>query len=238
MKQRNVLFVDDEAGVLRSLKRLFRREPFDVLTASGGHEALDILAEKAAQVVVSDQRMTGMSGTEFLKSVRESYPNTVRCILSGYAETHAILEAINEGNVYRFIAKPWSDDELLQAIRDCLEEYEARAQRALLSLSKDVLEAVPVAIAAVDANNSVVYTNRRFAETFQSIPGSLPGQPVGEAWSAAASCENFDDSGIASVELDLQHRSYTASVSRVEIGDCPYTLFAISNADSYGRRSS
>lgn len=232
MRQRNILFVDDEPGVLRSLNRLFRREPVNVLTASGGQEALDILQDTTAQVVISDQRMTGMSGTDFLKSVRDSHPNTVRCILSGYAETHAILEAINEGNVYRFMAKPWVDEALIQTIRECLQEYESRAQRALLSLSKDVLESVPVAIAAIDANNCMIYTNRLFADNFQVVPGSFPGQPVGETWSAAASCQIANANGIAMLDLDIQGQPHTANVSRVDIGGCPYTLIAIANADS------
>jgi len=237
MKKRNVLFVDDEASVLRSLKRLFRREPINILTASGGLEALDILENTATQVVVSDQRMTGLSGTEFLSRVREAYPNTVRCILSGYAETHAILGAINEGHVYRFIAKPWDDEQLIQTIHECLDEHDARAQRALLSLSRDVLESVPVAIAAVDANDCMIYTNRMFAETFQSIPGSLPGQSVGDPWRVAVSCKDVGANGMGTIDLHIQQRSHAANVSRVKIGGCPYTLIAVANSGSGTRRS-
>ena len=176
--------------------------------------------------------MTGMSGTEFLKRVRDAHPNTVRCILSGYAETHAILEAINEGNVYRFIAKPWEDDALIQVIGECLDEYEMRAQMSLLSMSKDVLESLPVAIAAIDANQRLIYANRLFADNFDAIPGSLPGQPVGEPWRAAASNHAGNGSAIRTLDLDILNVSHTANISRVDIGGSPYTLITVAIANS------
>lgn len=230
MSKRSVLFVDDEASVLRSLQRLFRREPVNVLTADSGKEALRMLEETDAHVVVSDQRMTGMSGTEFLKRLRESHPNTVRCILSGYADTHAILEAINEGNVYRFIAKPWDDEELIQVIGECLDEYEMRAQMSLLSMSKDVLESLPVGIAAIDANQRLIYANRLFADNFHAIPGSLPGQPAGEPWRTATS-NHGNGSVIRTLDLDVLNVSHTAKINRVDIGGSRYTLIAVAIAN-------
>lgn len=229
MSERSILFVDDETGVLRSLQRLLRREPVKVYTAEDGHQAMHLLADSKIHVVVADQRMTGMSGTEFLKRVRLSHPDTVRCILSGYAETHAILEAINEGNVYRFIAKPWDDEELVQVLGECLDEYEMRAQNSLLSMSKYVIESLPVAIAAIDQNNHIIYTNRLFAESFDSIPGSLPGQPAGETWRAAARSHAATELPMRTVDMDIRGNSYTANVSHTDIGGSAYTLIAISD---------
>jgi diguanylate cyclase (GGDEF)-like protein/PAS domain S-box-containing protein len=111
---RTLLLVDDEPSILNALKRLLRREGYTVLTAEGGEAALEILATHPAQVIVSDQRMPGMSGVELLSRVRELYPDTRRIILSGYSDISTLSDAINRGAVWKFIAKPW-DDEALKA---------------------------------------------------------------------------------------------------------------------------
>ena len=112
--ERTLLLVDDEPSILNALKRLLRREGYTVLTAGGGEEALEILSTHPAQVIVSDQRMPGMSGVELLSRVRELYPDTRRIILSGYSDISTLSDAINRGAVWKFIAKPW-DDEALKA---------------------------------------------------------------------------------------------------------------------------
>ena len=114
-----VLFVDDETSVLRALNRLFRKENVTIMTAPSAAEGLKLLDQHSISVVVTDQRMTEMCGTDFLKNVRASYPDTVRCILSGYAEMDSVIAAINDGNVYRFIYKPWDDTEIIGAVNEC-----------------------------------------------------------------------------------------------------------------------
>lgn len=125
--ERTLLLLDDEENVLRALVRLFRREGYRILTASSVREAFDLLATHATQVIVSDQRMGDMSGTEFLTRVRELYPDTIRMVLSGYTDLATITDAINRGAIYRFLTKPWNDDELREHIRAAFRTYERRA---------------------------------------------------------------------------------------------------------------
>ncbi|GHA89261.1 EAL domain-containing protein [Cognatilysobacter bugurensis] len=126
--ERTLLLLDDEENVLRSLVRLFRRDGYQILTANSVAEAFDLLASNSVQVILSDQRMPDMSGTEFLTRVRDLYPDTVRMVLSGYTDLATITEAINLGAIYRFLTKPWNDDELREHIRDAFRAHERRAQ--------------------------------------------------------------------------------------------------------------
>ncbi|HTY03584.1 MAG TPA: EAL domain-containing protein [Rhodocyclaceae bacterium] len=113
-----ILLVDDEPNILNALRRLLRREGYRILTASGGAEGLELLALHAVQVIVSDQRMPGMSGVEFLSKVKELYPQTVRMSLSGYSEISTVTDAINKGAIWKYITKPWDDEALVKEIRD------------------------------------------------------------------------------------------------------------------------
>ncbi|MEZ6046051.1 MAG: response regulator [Planctomycetaceae bacterium] len=130
-----ILFVDDEEHVLSSLKRMLRRENYEILTASSGEEGLRLLKQHEVQVVVSDQRMPDMTGTEFLSKVRKLYPDTIRVVLSGYADAAAILASINEGNIFRFLTKPWIEDELRINLRSCLEQHAMLEQNKILTNS-------------------------------------------------------------------------------------------------------
>lgn len=113
-RQRTLLLVDDEENILSALKRLFRREGYQIVTAGGGEEGLQRLAEQPVDVIVSDQRMPGMSGIEFLRRAKALYPDTVRLTLSGFTELQSIIDAVNEGAIYKFLTKPW-DDNLLRS---------------------------------------------------------------------------------------------------------------------------
>jgi len=124
MAEVTILCVDDEANVLKSLKRLFLDEDYEILTAESGQEGLAILEQhQPVQVVISDYRMPEMDGVAFFKQVHTRWPDTVRIVLSGYADTAAVVAAINEGQVYKFIPKPWNDDELKVAIAKAVERY-------------------------------------------------------------------------------------------------------------------
>ena len=115
--QSTLLLVDDEQNILNALRRLFRREGYRVLTAGSGAEALELLALNPVQVIISDQRMPEMSGVEFLSRVKDLYPRTVRIVLSGYSELSTVTDAINRGAIWKYISKPWDDEDLLQEIR-------------------------------------------------------------------------------------------------------------------------
>jgi response regulator RpfG family c-di-GMP phosphodiesterase len=122
--QHTVLCVDDEQSIINSIKRLVRKEEYRLLTAGNGQDGLKLLADNDVQIVISDQRMPGMNGTEFLKEVKALYPDVLRIILTGYTEVDSITEAINEGNIYKFFLKPWNDHNLKLEIRQALEQYD------------------------------------------------------------------------------------------------------------------
>ena len=127
MRERHtVLFVDDEVNILKALQRLLRQEDINVLCASRGQEALEILEKNQTQVVVTDQRMPEMSGVDLLSAVRERYPDIVRMMLTGYTEMNVAVEAINRGEIYRLITKPWNDDELRATIRQAFEQSDLK----------------------------------------------------------------------------------------------------------------
>ena len=124
VSRHTVLCVDDEENILHSIKRLLRKEGYRLLTASSGVEALKILEENNVHLVLSDQRMPQMSGTEFLAEVKEEYPDVIRIILTGYTEVDSITESINKGNIYKFFLKPWNDQNLKLEIGKALEQYD------------------------------------------------------------------------------------------------------------------
>jgi putative nucleotidyltransferase with HDIG domain len=128
MREHTVLFVDDEVNILRAVQRLLRNEPCRVLTASRGAEALELLASDAAQVVVSDQRMPEMNGVELLLAVRDRHPDAVRMMLTGYTEMNVAVEAINHGEIYRLITKPWNDEELKATLRQAFDHYDLKSE--------------------------------------------------------------------------------------------------------------
>ena len=122
--QHTILCVDDEENILHSLKRVLRKEGYQLLTATSGEEGLKCLKEHDVHLVISDQRMPGMSGTDFLARVKESYPDTVRIVLTGYTEVDSITDSINKGHIYKFILKPWNDQNLKLEIKQGLEQYD------------------------------------------------------------------------------------------------------------------
>lgn len=112
----SLLLVDDEPRILSSLQRVLRHEGYVILTAESGEAALGILAAHPVQVIVSDQRMPGMTGLELLERVRELYPDTRRIIFAGYLDIPLLTEAVKHGTVWKYIGKPWEDDEFRAAI--------------------------------------------------------------------------------------------------------------------------
>lgn len=151
-----VLLVDDEDSILSALKRLLRREAYEVVTANGGQAGLDELARRPVDVIVSDQRMPGMSGVEFLRQAKVLYPDTVRMVLSGYADLQSITDAINEGAIYKFLSKPW-DDEMLKA-----EIEEAFRRKALHDENKRLTERVR------ETNDELIRVNAQLQEAVEA----------------------------------------------------------------------
>ncbi len=123
-----ILFVDDEVNILKSLQRLMRQDPWTVLTASRGEQALAVVDEHAPQVVVTDQRMPEMSGVDLLSSIRERRPEIVRMMLTGFTEMNVAVDAINRGEIFRLITKPWNDDELRATIRQAFDHFNLKQE--------------------------------------------------------------------------------------------------------------
>lgn len=130
-KARTLLLVDDEPNILSALTRLLRRDGYRILTATSAAVGLELLALHEVQVIISDQRMPEMSGTEFLGRVKEMYPDTIRIVLSGYTELRSITDAINHGAIYKFLTKPWEDDLLRENIREAFAHCETQEKHRL-----------------------------------------------------------------------------------------------------------
>ena len=132
-RRRTLLIVDDEEHIVSSLRRLLRSSGYTIVTAGNGAEALAKLAEHEVDVVISDQRMPGMTGVELLRRVRELHPETVRIVLSGYTELQSITDAVNEGAIYKFLTKPWDDERLRAHVAEAFHRKEMADENARLS---------------------------------------------------------------------------------------------------------
>ena len=133
MPKKEILYVDDEIHNLSTFKIAFKHL-YEIHTAKNSFEGLDILKENDIKLVITDQRMDGLSGTEFLKRVKNLYPDCVRIILTGYSDVNVIIRAINEGGIYRFILKPWESFEMEQTLKTGLELQQIRSQNKKLIL--------------------------------------------------------------------------------------------------------
>lgn len=118
-----LLFVDDEEGVLRALRRIFIDENYEILTAESAEKALEILGKQTVHLVVSDHRMPGMTGAQLLKEIKQKWPDTIRIMLTGYADVQSIMGAVKEGAVFKFITKPWNDEDLRLTVSLALQQY-------------------------------------------------------------------------------------------------------------------
>ena len=133
MEKRTVLFVDDEERVLSCLKGGLLGEPYEMFFASSGKEALEILDKNEVHVIVTDMRMPEMGGLELLRIVKEEYPHIIRMVLSGNADIQTLLTAINQGEIFRFVTKPWDfDKDFKPAVRQAIDYYDLHSEREML----------------------------------------------------------------------------------------------------------
>ncbi|MBI4715342.1 MAG: response regulator [Nitrospirae bacterium] len=156
-----LLLVDDEENILRALYRSLRKEGYEILMTTDPLEGLGLLREKAVSLILSDYRMPAMDGVKFLREAQAIHPDSIRIILSGYAEGGAVISAINEGGVYKFLTKPWEDDQLRVEIRRALERYDlARNNQGLLEEIRR-------------QNEELVQLNRRLHENMAALQESV-----------------------------------------------------------------
>jgi DNA-binding NtrC family response regulator len=139
-----VLYVDDEINNLNSFKAAFRRD-FEIFTAISAKEGRKILDSQEIGVIITDQRMPGMTGIEFLESILSIYPDTIRILLTGFSDINAVMDAINRGQVYKYLVKPWQNDELKMYIENALEIYNLRKE------NKELAQKLQLAYAQLDA---------------------------------------------------------------------------------------
>jgi|SRR5581483_11129314 len=127
-----VLYVDDEVNNLNSFKAAFRRD-FDIHVAQSAREGRKVLDLNEIGVIITDQRMPGMTGIEFLESILNIYPDTIRILLTGFSDMNAVMDAINRGQVYKYLVKPWQNEELKLYIQNALEIYHLRRENKELA---------------------------------------------------------------------------------------------------------
>lgn len=130
----NVLYVDDEVNNLTAFKASFRRN-YNIITAKSAEEGMKILDENEIEVILTDQRMPEMTGVEFLQSIIEKHPNPMRILVTGYSDIDAVIDAVNKGQIYKYISKPWENDYLKMAIDKAYEVYSLRKENQELTKS-------------------------------------------------------------------------------------------------------
>ena len=209
-KQFTILCVDDEPRITSALKALFRRE-YNVLIANSGQEALDLLADNEVNVLVSDQRMPGMLGSELLTQVSRAYPQTIRILLTGFMDRQAIVDSINDGEVYRFINKPWDNFEMKEVVAEAAAASELPAGTVFLG-DGTVVEGGEdeafisatrgKAIVLIEKNQDVRNQIRRFCSQREIMVYST--QNVEQAITAATTRDNV---GVVIVELADQEET-------------------------------
>lgn len=237
-EERTVLLVDDEENILNALRRLLRRDGYRILTAPGGEAGLALLAREKVDVIVSDQRMPGMSGTEFLAKAKEVCPHSVRIVLSGYTDLKSVTDSINEGAAYKFLTKPWDDDILRLAIREAfahkwvqdenrmlhgmlveVNNELAEANRQLseqtelvtdaLHASQDILYHLPLPVFGLDAEGMLMTANRLAIRVLGERPTRL-GAPAAESLPPELLPLGAED-GPETVSLSLGGREWIAT---------------------------
>jgi len=210
MTEKTLLCIDDDEATLRALQRLLHGEEYRVLVAKTVSEAFAFLSQETIQVVMADQRMPDITGSELLQQIKEKYPTILRVILSGYADVSAILESINEGEVYRFLSKPWDSNALKVMLRQSFEHYELQQlnrelfqkinaqndhlnqlnnalgemvenRTYLLRLIQEVVQHIPLPFVAFDLEGQIVTANAGFICRVPNL--SVLGGNIGEIFS-------------------------------------------------------
>ncbi|MYM74901.1 EAL domain-containing protein [Duganella sp. FT134W] len=156
-RHRSLLLVDDEVNIVSALKRLLRPEGYQILTASSGEQGLELLAQQPVDVIISDQRMPGLSGADFLRQARKLRPDTIRIMLSGYTELQSVTDAVNEGAIYKFLTKPWNDEQLRDHLRDAFRLKEIADDNHRLNME------------VRNANHELASANRRMEQLLHQM---------------------------------------------------------------------
>lgn len=209
-----LLLVDDEPRVTSSLHAIFRRE-YDVYIAHGGAQALELLKTTQIDVVVSDQRMPGMLGNELLAKISKQYPNTMRILLTGFMDKQAIVDSINEGEIYRFINKPWNNDEMRGLVAEAAKASELEFESSVNHKPVELEETVKIgtikkdqALLMVEQKKDIRHQIRKFCSEHKiMIYGT---QNIEQAVVAANTRKNI---GVAIVELSVDPKGALQTIN-------------------------
>ena len=237
-----VLYVDDEKDNLRIFELTFRRD-FTVLTASSAKEGLELLAQHPVAVVLSDQKMPGIEGVEFLRRVRELDSRTVRILVTAYGDAKILGDAINDGNIYRYVAKPWEPDDMRLTVQRAIEAYALEAERATLLDELTILNRLSRTIHR-DIDRGQVYVTLLSAlrEELDFDGCSLLLRDREEDRLAIVAGEPDDEVALRLREIEFDSTAAGEFVDRVLKGDtqllraAPFRLTANSNFAFSGRR--
>lgn len=214
MMERTLLLVDDEENITSALTRLLRRDGYTILRANSGKAGLELLETNQVGVIISDQRMPEMTGTEFLTQVRALYPDTVRIVLSGYTELNSVTDAINRGAVYKFLTKPWEDELLRANVEEAFQRHEMKLENARLArelqLANDELILINQDLEIhVELKTRELVRNLNVLRVSQEILEHLPVAVIG-----------IGDDGIIAIANQLAHRIFAAtSVGPMLLGE-------------------
>ena len=131
-KKINILYIDDEIENLSGFKASFRRF-YNIYTAESAEEGMEFLKNNEIEIILTDQRMPGITGIEFLQSIIETYPDPIRILVTGYSDIEAVINAVNKGRIYKYVSKPWNTDELRDTIEKAYEIYSLRKENEQLT---------------------------------------------------------------------------------------------------------
>lgn len=177
-EKHSILLVDDEPEILFSLRGLLRKD-FEVYTAESGAEAMQILKEHSIHVILTDQRMPGMTGVQLLHRVLGEHPQAIRIVFTGYADIKAVIDAVNQGHIYRYITKPWDPDELIGVLRQACAAYDRLIdqQRLLADLRSYLTASIPLLQGATDLAGRGTDLLKRLDE---ALADRVPDDPIPE----------------------------------------------------------
>ncbi|ADE11536.1 ATP-binding response regulator [Sideroxydans lithotrophicus] len=211
--ERTLLLVDDEENITSALVRLLRRDGYCILRANSGDAGLELLRQNEVGVIISDQRMPGMTGVEFLGKVRDLYPDTVRIVLSGYTELNSVTDAINRGAIYKFFTKPWEDDLLRANVEEAFQRYEMKMENVRLTAelqraNEELLSINHQLEQRVEEKTREVMRNLSILQVSQEVLEHLPVAVIG-----------IGDDGMIAIANMSAHRIFTDVGNKAMVGE-------------------
>lgn len=254
----NLLFVDDEPNVLKSLKRLFRATSYNVHLAESGQAGLALLQQQPIDLIISDMRMPHMNGAEFLAQAAQLWPETVRILLTGYADLESTIAAVNNGKIYSYCSKPWEDNELKILVNNALEQKQLREQRQQLfeivnrqnrqlkelnaSLEEKVekrTEQLKLSLLRIDQAHDAL--KKQYAESVKAFAKVIEMRPGIKSGHAIYMAENAREVGLrmgldAAQLKDLVYAGLLLQIGKMSLPDSLLTLAIMSMTSQQKKR--